>query len=74
MKQRDEYQTIDDIILDCVNKTRGQTSLEVWERYQTACKRLDILPLPGQAKTAVTRLLQAGKITLNPHNKTVTRN
>jgi len=57
-----EPETIADLVLLSMLKTRAITPDELWERYQKTCKRYHVLPLWGQLKTAANRLRQEGKL------------
>lgn len=60
--QLDESETpIYDLVLSLVPK-KGIDSPTLWDRYEKACKRFNILPLPGQVRTACVNLLKDGKL------------
>lgn len=59
-----EYETIDDLLLDSINKTRAMTEKELWERVGRNAKKAGVVVMYGQIREAGKRLLRAGKIRL----------
>lgn len=55
--------TIPDIVLQCVTYA-GRNEEDLIADYERRCKRLKIVPLYGQLKTALKRLHSEGKIYL----------
>jgi hypothetical protein len=56
------YESIDDIVLDCINKGRPMAQGEFWERYERTCKRANVMPLYEQCRQALIRLWKSGRI------------
>lgn len=56
-------ETIDDVILECILKTRYQDEDELWDRFRKRCDRLKIYPMWGQLREGLGRLKKAGKLT-----------
>ena len=54
--------TLEDLVLASVNKTRAMTEPEFWERYARTCRKHNVLPLVGQVKVALRRLVAEAKI------------
>ena len=57
-----QYESIDEIVLDCLNRTRPIDAQEFILRYERLCKKIKVMPLIGQAETALRRLKSEGKI------------
>ena len=70
-KKRDDYESIDEIVLDSIPKSRGVTPTEAWEKYEAITKRIDIVPLFEQWNAAVKRLVKAQKLKLDKVKKTI---
>lgn len=56
------YESIDDVALEAVLKTRFQGEEELLARYIRICNKAKIIPLWGQLREALHRLKSAGKI------------
>jgi hypothetical protein len=56
------YETIDDLMLDCVTKSKVIDSPTLWTRFCDSCGRNGILAMPAQAKHSIKRLIESGKI------------
>lgn len=56
--------SIQEIVLECIPKTRGLTESELTARYTARCDANKIMPLWGQLATALRNLRQSGKVKL----------
>ena len=55
-------ESIGDLVLLSLLKTRAITADELWARYEKTCKRFNVLPLWGQVQAAAKRLRESGKL------------
>jgi len=54
--------TISDLVLACIPKSRYIGETELLEKYERVCKRHNVLPLWGQVKTALRKLVTSGQV------------
>lgn len=59
--------TIDDLVLECLPRTRFIGESAFWTKYERLCGKRQVVPLAGQVKTALRRLVQEKKIIVNTH-------
>jgi hypothetical protein len=52
-----------DLVLECVPRTCFVEEAAFWHKYEQLCKRHGLLALPMQAKAALRRLKEEGRIT-----------
>jgi hypothetical protein len=57
--------TIDGLVLECLPRTRFIGESVFWAKYERLCNKSRVVPLPGQVKTALRRLVQEKKIIVN---------
>jgi hypothetical protein len=56
------YDSIDDLTLICILKTRHQDEGELWQRFQKTCDRQGVLAMWDQLRESLKRLKAAGTI------------
>ena len=56
-----DYETITDIVLSCVPKC-GRNEEDFWADYERRCRRLKVIPMEGQVRTALKSLHAEGAI------------
>jgi len=54
--------TIEALVLECLPRTRTIGEAAFWTKYERLCRKLRVLPIPGQVRATLRRLKQEGKI------------